>query len=74
MGETMMLGLRLLEEGVPLARFAARSGRSLPDVYHDELAALQAEGLLEQRPDRVRLTQRGRLLGNQVFARFLPDA
>ena len=74
MGETMMLGLRLLEEGVSLARFAARSGRSLPDVYRDELAALQAEGLLEQRPDRVRLTQRGRLLGNQVFARFLPGA
>lgn len=73
-GETMMLGLRLLQEGVPLARFAARFGHSLPDVYRDELAALQAEGLLELRPDRVRLTRRGRLLGNQVFARFLPDA
>jgi len=59
---------------VPLACFTARFGRSLPDVYRDELAALQAEGLLEQRPDRVRLTQRGRLLGNQVFARFLPGA
>jgi oxygen-independent coproporphyrinogen-3 oxidase len=74
MGETMMLGLRLLEEGVSLADFAARFGRSLPDVYPDELTVLQAAGLLEQRPDRVRLTRRGRLLGNQVFARFLPDA
>lgn len=73
MGETMMLGLRLLEEGVSLADFAARFGRSLPDVYPDELAALQAAGLLERRPDRVRLTRRGRLLGNQVFARFLPE-
>jgi oxygen-independent coproporphyrinogen-3 oxidase len=74
MGETMMLGLRLLAEGVPLARFAARFGRSLLDVYEDELAALQAEGLLRRLPDRVRLTQRGRLLGNQVFVRFLPDS
>jgi len=74
MGETMMLGLRLLEEGVPLARFAARFGRSVLNVYRDELAALQAEGLLERRPSRVRLTRRGRLLGNQVFGRFLPDA
>jgi oxygen-independent coproporphyrinogen-3 oxidase len=74
MGETMMLGLRLLKEGVPLARFAERFGRSLEDVYHTELTTLQAAGLLEKRPDRVRLTQRGRLLGNQVFARFLPDA
>jgi oxygen-independent coproporphyrinogen-3 oxidase len=73
MGETMMLGLRLLEEGVPLSRFAARFGRSLLGVYRDELVALQAEGLLERRPERVRLTQRGRLLGNRVFACFLPD-
>ncbi len=73
MGETMMLGLRLLEEGVPLARFSARFGRSLHNVYPAQLAALQAEGLLEQQADRVRLTPRGRLLGNQAFSRFLPD-
>jgi oxygen-independent coproporphyrinogen-3 oxidase len=73
MGETMMLGLRLLEEGVLLSRFAARFGRSLLGVYRDELVVLQAEGLLERRPERVRLTRRGRLLGNLVFARFLPD-
>jgi hypothetical protein len=29
--------------------------------------------LIEILPQRVRLTRRGRLLGNQVFARFLPD-
>jgi oxygen-independent coproporphyrinogen-3 oxidase len=73
MGETMMLGLRLLEEGVPLARFAAQFGRSLLNVYRGELDALQAEGLLERWPDRVRLARRGRLLGNRVFARFLPE-
>ena len=31
-----------------------------------------AAGLLERLPDRVRLTPGGRLLGNQVFAEFLP--
>jgi len=74
MGETMMLGLRLLKEGVPLARFATRFGRSLLDVYADELTSLQAEGLVERLSDRVRLTRRGWLLGNQVFGCFLPDA
>jgi oxygen-independent coproporphyrinogen-3 oxidase len=74
MGETMMLGLRLLEEGVSLSRFADRFGCSLEEVYRTELSALQAAGLLERRPDRVRLTRRGRLLGNQVFVHFLPDA
>lgn len=72
MGETMMLGLRLLEEGVSLAGFEKRFGRSLRDVYGDEIAALEEGGLLECLPDRVRLTRRGRLLGNQAFARFLP--
>lgn len=73
MGETMMLGLRLVREGVPLARFEARHQQSLLAVYPGEIAALQSLGLLERLPDRVRLTTRGRLVGNQVFARFLPD-
>ncbi len=33
MGETMMLGLRLLREGVPRGRFAARHGRAVDDVF-----------------------------------------
>ncbi|MFZ5917441.1 MAG: radical SAM family heme chaperone HemW [Chloroflexota bacterium] len=74
MGETMMLGLRLLQEGVPLERFEARFGRSLLDVYAQEVAALSDAGLLECLPDRLRLTRQGRLLGNQAFASFLPAA
>jgi len=73
MGETMMLGLRLVEEGVPLARFSSRFARPLSNVYGSELDALQERGLLELLPDRARLTRRGRLLGNQAFAPFLPD-
>jgi oxygen-independent coproporphyrinogen-3 oxidase len=72
MGETMMLGLRLLEEGVSVAGFERRFGRSLRDVYGDQIVALCREGLLELLPDRLRLTRRGRLLGNRAFARFLP--
>jgi oxygen-independent coproporphyrinogen-3 oxidase len=72
MGETMMLGLRLLPEGVGTEEFAARHGRSLEEVYATELRELQEWGLLEMLDGRVRLTPRGRLLGNQVFQRFLP--
>ncbi len=71
MGETMMLGLRLVAEGVTDARFRARFGLGLDDAFGDEIARLIARGLLERLPDRVRLTRRGRLLGNQVFAEFL---
>ncbi len=72
MGETMMLGLRLLQEGVGTEEFAARHGRRLEEVYATELRELQEWGLLEMLDGRVRLTPRGRLLGNQVFQRFLP--
>ncbi len=73
MGETMMLGLRLAE-GVSATRFAARFGRALTDVYADELAPLLRHGLLEWQDDHLRLTARALLVGNQVFAAFLPAA
>lgn len=70
MGETMMLGLRLAE-GVTEARFRERFGVSLVEVYGDVLTQLAEAGLLMWDQTRVRLTQRGRLLGNRVFAEFL---
>jgi oxygen-independent coproporphyrinogen-3 oxidase len=71
MGETMMLGLRLLEDGVAFAAFAARHGVDLDGVFGPDLADLQGRGLLERLPDRVRLTRRGLLLANDVCARFV---
>jgi oxygen-independent coproporphyrinogen-3 oxidase len=71
MGETMMLGLRL-REGVSAEAFRERFGRSLDEVYGRELDELAAGGLIEWDGQRARLTAHGRLLGNQVFMRFLP--
>lgn len=72
MGETMMLGLRLVREGVAFERFQQRHGRSMLDVFGAEIERLERLGLLERLSDRVRLTQNARLVGNQVFAAFLP--
>ncbi|MBC7223164.1 MAG: hypothetical protein H5T59_02645, partial [Anaerolineae bacterium] len=72
MAETMFLGLRLVEEGVPWARFRERFGVPMEAVYGPVLAELEAAGLVECDAERVRLTARGRLLANQVFVRFLP--
>ena len=73
MGETMMLGLRLVQEGVSRERFRARFGAPLEEVFGQELGQLDARNLLEIMPDRVRLAPQARLLGNQVFAQFLPE-
>lgn len=72
MGETMMMGLRLLQEGVPFARFRAQYNRDLRAVYGSEIERLAALGLLRVDQERVRLTRRGLMVANQVVATFLP--
>ena len=71
MGETMMLGLRLVEEGVPYSRFKAMHGQSLGAAFGPALARLQESGLLESDGKRVRLTSRGLLVGDRVFSEFI---
>jgi oxygen-independent coproporphyrinogen-3 oxidase len=68
--ETMMMGLRL-NVGVSYAHFLDRCGVDMLDVYADEIASLVELGLLIQDEVGVRLTDRGRMLGNQVFLRFV---
>ena len=69
MAETLMMGLRL-DEGVSVAAFESRFGRRLDSVYGEQLSELTGLGLLQQGDGVVRLTARGRLLGNEVFLRF----
>ena len=71
MAETAMLGLRLVE-GLSLGDWAARFGTPFEHIYGQRLADVRAAGLLEQAGGHIRLTERGRLLGNEVFARVLP--
>jgi oxygen-independent coproporphyrinogen-3 oxidase len=71
MGETMMLGLRLLDEGVSRSAFLARHGVELDQVYGDAIRELDQLGLLTVDQERVRLTHRGLMLANDVCARFL---
>jgi oxygen-independent coproporphyrinogen III oxidase len=73
MAETVMLGLRLTA-GVDLADFERRYGQSLESVFAERLRDARAAGLVETVDGRLRLTERGMLLGNEVFAALLPDA
>ncbi len=72
MAETAMLALRL-NEGLSLALFERRYGHSFDAVFAGRLALVEAAGLLERVDGRVRLSERGRLLGNEVFERLLPE-
>jgi oxygen-independent coproporphyrinogen-3 oxidase len=73
MAETMMMGLRLTEEGVSRSVFARRFGKDMVAVYGPAIRRLVVQGLLRWSEDgeSLRLTARGRLLGNWVFREFV---
>jgi oxygen-independent coproporphyrinogen III oxidase len=72
MEESFFLGLRL-NRGIALGDLAAKFGSDALDVYRPVITEVIEAGLLELLGDRVHLTPRGRLLSNEVFARFLHD-
>lgn len=73
MQETMMVGLRLTQVGVSRERFLERFGVEMESVFGPEIDLLTQQGLLEWSGghESLRLTRRGRLLGNRVFREFV---
>jgi oxygen-independent coproporphyrinogen-3 oxidase len=71
MAETMILGLRLIQEGVSVEEFSRRFGQTPHETYPQEMESLGELGLLAWDEARVRLTPRAWLLANVVFQRFL---
>ena len=69
MAETLMMGLRL-DTGVEIGGFARRFGATPGQIYGQTIEELTSMGLLESADGCLRLTQRGRMLGNEVFSRF----
>jgi oxygen-independent coproporphyrinogen-3 oxidase len=68
----MMTGLRLTREGVSEEQFQKRFGQSMCDVYGKEIDELLKLELVEKvKGQGIRITKYGRLLGNQVFMRFV---
>jgi len=65
--ESIFLGLRLMR-GLDLQIYRSRFGTDLCDEYHSELARLCDAGLIEIDEGLLRLTKRGALLSNEVFA------
>jgi len=68
--ESVFLGLRL-EEGIDLTEHHAAFGVDLRSTHRRELDELGEQGLIEIDDDRMRLTSRGKLFSNEVFAVFV---
>ena len=68
--ESFFLGLRL-NRGILFSALGQQFGNDVVEAYRPVFAELIAAGLLENTAGGLRLTARGRLLSNDVFARFL---
>ena len=72
MQETMMVGLRLVSEGVSIEKFQKRFGDSPLVVFQKEINQLLKDNLIEITDDSViRLQSEARLIGNLVFQKFV---
>ena len=65
--EAIFLGLRLMR-GIDLQSHRAKFGKDLREEYNGELDRLLAAGLIEIDDELLKLTTRGALLSNEVFA------
>ncbi|QNI34320.1 radical SAM family heme chaperone HemW [Alloacidobacterium dinghuense] len=68
--EAWFLGLRL-NEGVDLQQMETEFDRELVEPYKPLIEDLSSDGLLTPGARQIALSLRGRMLSNEVFARFL---
>ncbi|MCW4645071.1 radical SAM family heme chaperone HemW [Bacillus safensis] len=70
--EEMFLGLRKIE-GVKSADFQAKYGAAPEALFSTVLEDLEEKGLIVKDDMGIRLTRKGKLLGNEVFQAFLGE-
>ena len=70
MGEFMFLGLRKTK-GISCREFQENFGKSIEDVYGDQIRRFKSLGLMKKEGDRLRLTERGIDVSNSIFVEFV---
>ncbi len=68
--EFIFLGLRL-NEGIRFAAYRERFGADLLGKYAEQVGRLAGLGLIDVAEDRIKLTRKGMLFSNEVFAEFV---
>ncbi len=68
--EYVFLGLRL-EEGIDRSQYTERFGEDLIAKYRGEIERLLDSDLIEVNNNRIKLTRKGKLFSNEVFAVFV---
>jgi oxygen-independent coproporphyrinogen III oxidase len=68
--EHLFLRLRL-QEGVNLREHRQRFGVNARERYREDLARLDEAGLIEWQDDTLKISRKGKVLANEVFAAFV---
>ncbi|RJQ46315.1 MAG: radical SAM family heme chaperone HemW [Nitrospiraceae bacterium] len=68
--EAIFLGMRKTE-GIDIPSFTVHYGKDICTLYEKQIKDMQDAGLLEKGNNALRLTRKGILLSNEVFARFI---
>lgn len=68
--EYVFLGLRL-EDGIDLHQYTERFDEDLIAKYRDEIERLRDSDLIDINVNRIKLTRKGKLFSNEVFAVFV---
>lgn len=71
--EEMFLGLRKID-GVSKQYFIEKFDLPMEELFSKHIEELVKEGLVENTRDRLKLSYRGRFVGNEVFQQFLLDS
>ena len=66
----MMMGMRL-NEGINLIKFKNKFGKTIYEIFNNEIKKLTNLNLIELSETHIKLSSKGRLLGNEVFQEFI---
>lgn len=70
MEEEMFLGLRM-NQGVSKSRFKKKFNKLIDEVFGETIKDLRCRGLIKEEREFISLTERGKVIGNEVFEAFL---
>lgn len=68
--ETIMLGLRL-NTGISDKFFSKKVGKSMYQLYNEQIKKLSNLGLIKEKENTIKLTHKGKLLANEVISHFI---
>ena len=70
MSDTIIMGLRL-DSGIHLNEFENAFQTKIEKIFPDKISKLISENLITKENNQIKLTDKGKLLGNEVFINFL---